>query len=116
MGTAGGTQGRIGRAIELVLVVAAALVFVALWIYVALDVFTDSSLPADIWAWLSGLDLIPAIVVWLAILPLGVYVWAAQADLDQIWLGLIMVGLLAWTWIAWSGLARVLWRRTRPAG
>jgi len=116
MSASGGTGGRIGRAVELVLVVAASLVFVLLWVYAALDVLTDSSLPADTWAWLSGLPLIPAIVVWLAILPLGVYLWAAQAGLDHIWLGLVVVGLVAWTWIAWSGLVRVMWRRATAAG
>jgi hypothetical protein len=115
MSASGGTQGRIGRAIELVLVVAASLVFVLLWVYVALDVLTDSTVPADTWTWLSGLDLIGAIVVWIAILPVGVYLWAAQADLDQLWLGLVMLGLVAWTWIAWSGLVRVLWRRATAA-
>lgn len=115
MSTAGGTQGRIGRAAELVLAVAASLVFVVLWVYVALDVFTASSLPADTWAWLSGLELIPAIVAWIAILPLGVYLWAAQAGLDQLWMGLVMLGLVAWTWVAWSGLVRVLHRRAAAA-
>ena len=116
MSASGRTRGRIGRAVELVLVVIASLVFVLLWVYVALDVLTDSSLPADTWAWLSGLPLVATIVVWIAILPLGVYLWAAQADLDQIWMGLVMVGLVAWTWIAWSGLVRVMWRRATAPG
>ena len=116
MSTAGGTQGRIGRAAELVLAVAASLVFVVLWVYVALDVFTASSLPADTWAWLSGLELIPAIVAWIAILPLGVYLWATQeARLEPIWMSLVMLGLAGWTWIAWSGLVRVLRRRAAAA-
>ena len=116
MTRAGDTQGRVGRAIELVLTVAASTVFVALWVYVALDVFTDSSLPADTWTWLSGLELVPAIVTWVVILPLGIYLWATQdAQLEPVWMGLIMLGLVVWTSIAWSGLVRVLRRRARGA-
>jgi hypothetical protein len=99
-----------------VLTVAASLVFALLWVYVALDAFTDSSLPADTWAWLSGLELVPAIVAWIAILPLGVYLWATQeAQLEPTWMVVVMLGLVVWTWIAWYGLVRVLWRRARGA-
>jgi hypothetical protein len=102
---------RIGRALEVVLVVLASLVFVVLWLYVAAAVLADGTLLADTWAWLGGLDTIAAIVVWVAVLPIGVYLWAWQADLEPIWMGLVMAGMVAWTGIAWSGLARLAARR-----
>ena len=109
--TATAPAGRIARTAEVVLTVLASLVFVLLWVYVALAALTDSTLPADTWAWLSGLGPLPAIVAWIAILPLGVFLWAAQADLEPLWMGLIMFGLVGWTWIAWAGLVRLAWRR-----
>ena len=106
-------QGRLARTVEAVLTLFATVVFVVLWIYVALAALTDSTLPADTWAWLSGLGLLPAIVAWVAILPLGVFLWAAQAELDTLWMGIIMLGLVGWTWMALAGLWRMGRRRAR---
>ena len=107
---------RLGRFLDTVLPILASIVFVVVWVYVALAFFTDSTLPADTWAWLEGLELVPAVVAWIALLPLGVFLWAWQADLEPIWFGLVMVLLVGWTLIAWSGSVRVLSRRTRRAG
>ena len=49
---------RLGRVLDTVLPVLASLVFVVVWLYVALALFTDSSLPQDTWDWLSGLELV----------------------------------------------------------
>jgi hypothetical protein len=111
--TGSGTGNRLGRALEIVLPIGATLVFVALWIIVAVDVLTDSALPDDLWAWLTGLDLIAAIVAWVLFLPIGVYLWARQAGLDDWAMALVMLGLVAWTLLALSGLRRGLWRRGR---
>ena len=106
---------RLARLLDTGLPILASLVFVVVWIYVALTSFTDSSLPADTWAWLEGLELVPAVVAWIALLPLGIYLWAWQAELDPIWFGLVMLLLVGWTWIAWAGTARSLARlRHRP--
>lgn len=100
---------------EAVLTLYASGVFVLLWVYVALVALTDSTLPADTWAWLNGLDLLPAIVAWVAILPVGVFLWATEANLEPVWMGIIMLGLVGWTWIAWAGLARLAWRWARAS-
>ena len=115
-GGSGGTSGRASRALEIVLTLFASAVFVLLWVYVALAALTDSTLPADTWAWLSGLDLLPAILAWIAILPLGVFLWTTQADLEPVWMGIIVLGLIGWTWLAWAGLARLARRRVRASG
>jgi len=104
---------RLGRLLDTFLPVLASVVFVALWIYVALALFTDSALPADTWDWLQSLGLVAAVVAWLAILPIGVFLWAWQADLEPIFFGLVMLGLVGWTWIAWAGAVRSLARRRR---
>jgi hypothetical protein len=102
---------RLGRVLDVVLPILASIVFIIVWIYVVLAVFTDSTLPAETWAWLEGLDLVPAVIAWIALLPLGVFLWAWQAELEPIWFGLIMVLLAGWTWIAWAGTVRAILRR-----
>ena len=104
---------RLGRILDTVLPIMASAVFVVVWLYVALAVFTGSTLPADTWAWLEGLDLVAAVIAWIAVLPLGVFLWAWQAELEPIWFGLVMALLVGWTWIAWAGTARVSIRRGR---
>ena len=79
----------------------------------ALAFFTESTLPADTWAWLEGLELVPAVIAWIALLPLGVFLWAWQAELEPIWFGLVMVALAGWTWMAWAGTVRALARLSR---
>lgn len=106
---------RLGRFLDTVLPIFASLVFVVVWIYVALATLTDSTLPADTWSWLEGLELAPAVVAWLALLPLGVFLWAWQAELQPIWFGLVMALLAGWTWLAWASSIRVLVRRRRRA-
>ena len=105
----------LGRTLELVLPVLASIVLVVLWIYVVLAAFTASTLPADTWAWMSSLEPVATIVVWVALLPLGVFLWAWQEDLEPLVMGAIMLLLAGWTWIAWAGLARMAWRRAAGA-
>ncbi len=107
--------GRIAPVLETILPLFAAAVFVIVWAYVAVTALTESSLAADTWAWLSGLDTIPAVIAWLAMLPLGFFLWAWQADLEPLLMGVVMLGLLAWTWVAWAGLVRATRRRRGAA-
>ena len=107
-------RARLAWVVELALTLAASAVFVLLWGTVAVAALTDGELLADAWAWLTGLDTIPALVAWVAILPVGLFLWAWQANLEPLFMGLVLVGLVMWTGIAWSGLVRVLLRRGRP--
>ena len=104
---------RLGRILDVALPILASVVLVVVWIYAALAVFTDSTLPADTWAWLEGLELVPAVIAWLALLPLGVFLWAWQAELEPVFFGLVMLLLVGWTFIAWSGSIRAIGRRRR---
>ncbi len=104
---------RLGRTLDVTLPFLASIVLVVLWVYVALVLFTDSSVPADTWAWLEGLEVVPAVVAWIAVLPLGVFLWAWQAGLEPIWFGLVMALLVGWTFLAWSSSVRSIGRRRR---
>ncbi len=88
-----------------------------LWLYIAAAAFTDGKLLADTWTWLIGLDTIPAIIAWIAILPVAAWTWVWQADLRPLLMGLVMLGMLAWTALAVTGLVRTLRNRLarRPA-
>lgn len=106
-------KGRGGRVVAVVLTTGALIVFAVLWFYVAAAVFTDGTLLDETWAWLSSLDALAAVVAWLALLPLAVFLWSWQADLEPWMMGLVMIGLLAWTLVALSGLRR---RRSGQGG
>jgi hypothetical protein len=99
-------KGRRARFVEVVLAIGALIVFAILWFYVAAAVLTDGTLLHDTWAWLGSLDTLVAVVAWLALLPLAVFLWSWQADLQPWVMGIVMVGLLAWTLVAASGLRR----------
>ena len=57
---------RLGRLLDVVLPILASIVLVVVWVYVVLAMFTDSTLPAETWGWLEGLDLVPAVVAWIS--------------------------------------------------
>jgi amino acid permease len=104
----------VGRVIGLVLGFLFAAVFVVLWVYIAAAAFTAGTLLADTWDWLTGLGPLETIVVWLAVLPIAVFVWAWQADLGPVVMGLVLLGMVAWTAVAaWAPLKRVVRRVTR---
>jgi hypothetical protein len=109
----GKLSSRPGRFLDVTLPILASIVFVVVWGYVALALFSESPLPTDTWAWLESLDLVRAVVVWIALLPLGVFLWAWHAELEPIWFGLVMALLVGWTFLAWSGSIRALARRRR---
>jgi hypothetical protein len=106
---------RLARILDTGLPILASAVFVVVWIYVVLAAITDSTLPADTWAWLESLELVPAVIAWIALLPLGLFLWAWHADLEPVWFGLVMALLVGWTWLAWGSTARALLRRRRMA-
>jgi hypothetical protein len=115
MGMTAAPGGGSGRTLELVLSIYAAVVFVLLWVYVATALLTDGQLLTDTWDWLGGLDTLVAVVVWILMLPVAIFVWAWQAGLEPWGMALVVIGLVIWTGIAWSGLLRVLLRRGRPS-
>lgn len=79
-------------------------VFLVTWSAVVAAILGDGAILADTWAWLSSLEAIAAFVVWLALLPLVVFLWAWQADLQPWVMALVMLGLVTWTLMALSGL------------
>ena len=100
-----------GRVLEIVLSVCVAAIFVVLWVGVAIAALTDGAILADAWAWLTSLPPVVAVVTWIAILPIAVGLWAWDADLAPIAMGAVLVGLVAWTLVAASGLVKSLRRR-----
>jgi len=101
----------LGRALDIVLSLAVAVVFIVLWVGFAIGLATGGGIIVDAWPWLTGLEPLPAAVAWILCLPIGVGSWAWNADLEPLVMGLVMVGLAAWTLVAAAGLARTFGRR-----
>ena len=104
------TWQRLGRGLEVGLTTYSNAIFGILWVGFFVGLASGGQLFDDAWAWLSGLDPLPAIVAWILILPMGVGLWAWQADLEPILTGFVLVGLILWTLASLSGL-RVFRRR-----
>ncbi|MCU0484310.1 MAG: hypothetical protein MUC54_08615 [Chloroflexi bacterium] len=100
--------GPAARIISLVLSVGAVAVFAVLWVGFAVGLATGGALLADAWAWLSGLEPVWAVIAWIALLPIAVGLWAWNAAGSPLVIGAVLVGLVAWTALAVSGLARAL--------
>jgi hypothetical protein len=96
------------RRLRLGLGVWAALAFLVLWAGALLDLASGGRLAADAWAWLSGLPDPVGFAAWVALLPVAVALWASQTEVPAIVGGLIAVGLVLWTAVAWFGLARTI--------
>jgi hypothetical protein len=48
------------------------------------------------------------VIAWIALLPIAVGLWAWNAAGSPLVIGAVLVGLVAWTALAVSGLARAL--------
>lgn len=83
-------------------------VFVALWVGLAWSLLVDPSLPDEAWAWLRGLDTAPQVVAWIAVLPIGVGLWAWTSSWPPLVLVLVGLGMVAWTLVAVAGVVRAL--------
>lgn len=110
------SSSRAARTLELGLALYASVVFALMWVCVASAIATDGRLLSETWAWLAGLPLMTAVVAWLLLLPVAIFVWAWQANLEPVWMAIIVTGLAMWSGLAWGGLLRTLLRRRRPRG
>jgi len=83
-------------------------VFAVLWIGAAWAILVDPGIVDDAWSWLTGLPLVPAIVVWILALPICVGIWAWHADLGPVLTLLVVIGLIVWTSIPVTSVVRRL--------
>ena len=102
---------RADRRIRLALGGWASLAFLALWAGVALNLVGSGRLAGDAWSWLTALPGIVQLAVWVLVLPVAVGLWAAVSSVPAVVGGVIVVGLVAWTAVAWFGLVRILQAR-----
>ena len=103
--TSHGSLGRIGGIVLSLLLIG---VFVVLWAGLAGATLADGRFLTDFWAWITGLPLIPAVVAWILLLPIAVGAWAWTASLDPVVMGLVVIGLAAWTGVALAGTMKSL--------
>ena len=82
--------------------------FLVLWAGAAASLPWGGQLAVDAWAWLTGLPDLVGFAAWVLLLPVAVGLWASQADPPAVIGGLVALGLVLWTGVAWLGLARTL--------
>ena len=99
-----------GRALEVALSLYGAAVFTVLWAGFAVGLASGGGLLVDAWAWLTGLQTIPAVVAWILVLPIAVGLWAWNAVGSSLVTGAVAVGLVAWTLVMASGAVRTFRR------
>lgn len=102
---------RAGRAIEVGISLYGAVVFTVLWVGFVIGLVTGGGLLVDAWAWLTSLGPIAAVVAWILLLPIAVGLWAWNTAGSVLVIGLVGVGLVAWTLLAVSGLLKTFGRR-----
>jgi hypothetical protein len=100
-----GTAGRIGGIVLTLLMIG---VFVVMWAGLAGAALADGRFLTDFWAWITALPLIPAVVAWILLLPIAVGAWAWTASLEPVVMGLVVIGLAAWTGVALAGTMKSL--------
>ncbi len=100
-----GVAERGGRA-SLLLGAWASGVFVAMWTGAVIAMLENGAILVDAWAWLGSLGPVAAVVVWILFLPVCIGLWATQSGLAAPALFAVIALLVAWTAVAWAGLAR----------
>lgn len=98
------------RALEVFLASYAAVVFAVLWAGLAAGLTTGGALFTDTWTWLTGLEPLAAVIVWILTLPIAVALWAWNADLATLAGAAVAAGLIGWTLVAISGIVRTFRR------
>jgi hypothetical protein len=101
----------VGRALEIGLSLYGIAIFTVLWVGFAVGLATGGDLLVDAWAWLTGLEPVAAVIVWILVLPIAVGLWAWNAVGSALVIGAVAVGLVAWTLVAVSGAVRTFRRR-----
>ncbi len=102
------SHGVFGRAGGIVLSLLLIGVFAVLWAGLAGAALSDGRFLTDFWTWITGLPLIVALVAWVVLLPIAVGAWAWTADLEPVAMGVVLVGLAAWTGLALAGTLKSL--------
>ncbi len=95
-----------GRGFVVALSAYGAAVFAAMWVGLAVGLATGGALFADTWTWLTSLEPVAAVIVWILTLPIAVALWAWSANLAPVAAVAAAAGLLGWTLLAVSGAMR----------
>ena len=77
-----------------------------MWTGAVLAMLGNGAILMESWAWLGSLGPVAAVVVWILFLPVCIGLWATQAGLATPALFAVIALLVAWTAVAWAGLAR----------
>jgi hypothetical protein len=101
------------RRLRLSLGLWASALFALLWAGVVISSLSGGGIANDAWRALTELPPVVALAAWLLCLPIPVALWTSQSGLPTILVAFVVMGLVAWTTVAWVGLARTLGARGR---
>ena len=82
-------------------------VFVVLWVGFAAALLVDREWLDLIWNFVRELPLVVEIIVWILFLPIMVGLWIWESSWSSILRLLGFAGIVAWTFIAFSGISRL---------
>jgi len=94
----------IPRAISIYAIV----IFVVLWVGFAVALFVNREWLDLLWNWVSALPAVMEVIVWVLFLPIMVLLWIWESSWPALMRLLGFAGLVAWTLLAVSGLARAM--------
>lgn len=107
-------EARPGATLRLLISIGVMAVFVVMWLFVAAAAFGNGAVLEDAWEWMTVSPPLETIVVWVILLPVGVWLWAWQADLSPLLMGVVLFGLVVWTLLGLSGFRRASHLRASP--
>jgi len=86
----------------------AIVIFVVLWVGFAIALFVNRAWLDLLWNWVSTLPAVMEVIVWALFLPIMVLLWIWESSWSALMRLLGFTGLVAWTLLAVSGLARAM--------
>jgi hypothetical protein len=81
-------------------------IFVVLWIGFAVALFANRAWLDLLWDWMRALPMVMEVIVWIMFLPITVLLWIWESSWPSPLRVLGYAGLVAWTFLAVSGLKR----------
>lgn len=94
----------IPRAISIYAIV----VFVVLWVGFVVSLLVNQAWLDLVWGWVGDLPLVIRVMVWVFFLPVMVLLWIWESSWSAFWRFVGYAGIVAWTFLALSGLNRAM--------
>jgi len=85
-----------------VLSIYAILIFVLLWVGLAIALVINREWLSLLWNWVQALPIVGEIIIWILFLPIMVGLWTWESSWSTLVNLLVLVGIVGWTLLAAS--------------